>query len=349
MIFTYVIYNLALFFSVLFSTISERIKSTSNHIPLVLSFSVVFLFVGLRYNVGNDYQSYVYLFKSIVQGVNTHLEFGYYFINKLFASHFDGYKYAMIICAFITYLFLFLTLIREKILALGIFFIFTFELLFLTNDQIRQGLVIAVFLYAIYFIEQKKNYTYFLIITLAAILFHYSAFLLLPAYFINRKLISSYIWYIAIITSFVFYLKGFFQKILLNIISFIPYYGERYIKYAKFITPEELGSGLAVLFWVVLSLFIVSQQEKIKRPIIVNLYMLGMIIYLISLDFHLLSRAASYLFYIKILIFPLYIKNEKNIFFIITILTVALVFFELEVFLDLGKHGGFPYQTIFTE
>lgn len=349
MIFTYVVYNLALFFSVLFSAISERIKSTSNQIPLVLSFCVIFLFVGLRYNVGNDYQSYVFLFKSIKYGLDTHLEFGYFFLNKLFASHIDGYKYVMIICAFITYFFLYLTLVREKILALGVFFIFTYEFLFLSNDQVRQGLVIAVFLYSIHFIEQRKFYKYVLIISLSAVLFHYSAFLLLPAYFIKRKLISSYIWYVAIITSFIFYLKGFFQKVLLNIIGFIPYYGERYLKYAKFISPEELGSGLAVLLWVALALFIASQQEKIKRPIIVNLYLLGMIVYLISLDFHLLSRAASYLFYIKILIFPLYIKNEKNTFFIVTILAVAILFFELEVFLDLGKHGGFPYQTIFNE
>jgi len=349
MIFTLFIYNLALALNIFFAVCSEKIKSSSNHILIVLSFLVVFLFVGLRYNVGNDYEAYTYLYNAIRGGVNTHVEYGYYALNKVFSYNLDGYKYVMIVSSFITFLFLYMTLIRDKILSLGLFFVFTFEFLFLINDQVRQGVAISIFLFSIYYIEKRYFYKYLIFIISAALLFHYSALLLIPAYFIYRKKIASWIWFVAIIVSFIFYLKGFFQKILINLIAFIPYYGERYVKYSKFVTPEELGSGMAVLFWVLLALFIAYKQHKIERPVLINLYLFGMVFYLIFLDFHLLSRAAAYMFYIKILIFPLYLSVEKNMFFKITILVIALLFFELEVFLDLGKHGGFPYQTIFSK
>jgi hypothetical protein len=348
MSFTFIIYNVVLLFAVFFAAISEKTKSTSNHILIIASFLVVFLFVGLRHNVGNDYEGYVYLFNLIRYGVESRLEYGYYLLNTLFSESNNGYKYVMLAASFITFFFLFKTLIREKILALGIFFVFAFEFIFLIIDQVRQGIAIAMFLYAIQFIEQRKFYTYALIIISAGLLFHYSALFMLPVYFFYRKSIQSWVWCVAIIVSFVFYLKGFFQDILGDLIVLVPFYGARFGEVAKLLVAlERTGTGLAVIFWVIVSLYIALNQNKINRPLLVNLYLFGTVFFIVSLDFHLFSRVAYYLVYIKVLVLPIYIKREANSALKIGVLAIALLFFELEVFLELGTHGAFPYLSIF--
>ena len=349
MSFTFIIYNVALLFGVFFAAISERIKSTSNHIPIIASFLVVFLFVGLRHYVGNDYEAYVYLFSVIRNGITTRLEYGYYLLNKLFSESQDGYKYVMLACSFITFFFLFKTFIREKILALGILFLFAFELIFLMNDQVRQGVAIAVFLFAIQYIEQRKFYTYALILIATGLLFHYSILIMLPLYFMYRKPIPSWIWCIAIVVGFIFYSRGYFQNILGNLISIIPFYGERFGGSKHVLPIEKLGSGLAILFWVLMALYVAINQSKINRPLLVNIYLLGTVFFIVTLDFHIITRVAYYLVYVKILVFPIYIKKETNLALKIAVIAAAILFFEFEVFLELGTHGGYPYTTIFDE
>ena len=348
MSFTFIIYNLALLFAVLFATMSERIKSNSNHILIIASFVVVFLFVGLRHYVGNDYEAYVILFNAIRNGINTRLEYGFYFLNSIFSSSTHGYQYVMLASSFIAFFFLFKTFIRENVLALGIFFVFAFELIFLINDQVRQGIAIAIFLYAVQFIENREFYKYAIIMVATGVLIHYSALIMLPLYFMYRKPIRSWIWCVAIIIGYLVYSRGFFQNILGNLISIIPFYGERFGHSSKHIVAiEKLGSGLAVLFWVIMALYVAINQSKINRPLLTNIYLFGTVFFITTLDFHVITRVAFYLVYIKVLVLPIYIKNENNWTLKLGVLAIALLFFELEVFLELGTHGGYPYQTIF--
>lgn len=345
---TFIIYNVALLFGVLFAYISERIKSSSNHILIVASFLVVSLFVGLRHYVGNDYEAYVVLFNAIRNGINTRLEYGYFLLNSMFTESIYGYKYVMLISSFITFFFLFKTFIKEQILALGIFFVFAFELIFLINDQVRQGIAIAIFLYAIQFIEKREFYKYIITMVITGVLIHYSALIMLPVYFVYRRHIPTWIWCTTIGLGFIIYSKGFFQNILGSLISIIPFYGDRFGHEAEFIEAiEKLGTGLAVLFWVIIGLYIALNQKKINRPVLVNLYLFGTVFFIVTLDFHVITRVAFYLVYIKVLVLPLYIKNENNRMLKFGVLAIALLFFELEVFLELGTHGGFPYKTIF--
>jgi hypothetical protein len=348
MSFTFIIYNVTVLFAVFFAAISERIKSNSNHIPIIASFLAVFLFIGLRHYVGNDYEAYVYLFKTIQNEINTRLEYGFYALNRLFSGPINGYKYVMLVSGFIAVFFLYKTFIREKVLALGIFFVFAFELIFLINDQVRQGVAIAIFLYAIQFIEKREIYKYALIIIATGLLLHYSALIMLPVYFMYRKPLPSWMWCAALVVGFVFYSRGFFQNILGNLIAVIPFYGDRFGHNSKHIVPiEKLGSGLAVLFWVIIAVYVAINQSKIKRPLLVNMYLFGTVFFIITLDFHVITRVAFYLVYIKVLVLPLYIKNETNWVLKLGVLAIAVLFFELEIFLELGTHGGFPYKTIF--
>ena len=102
---------------------------------------------------------------------------------------------------------------------------------------------------------------------------------LIPVYFKENpdyfRLALSWIWCVAIVVAFVFYSRGFFHNILGNLIAMIPFYGERFGD-SRYIVPlEKLGSGLAVLFWVIMSLYIAINQNKINRPLLVNLYLFG--------------------------------------------------------------------------
>jgi len=230
---------------------------------------------------------------------------------------------------------------------------FTTELLIMTNDQIRQGIAISIFLYAIRFIEEEKPFKYFLSIVFASTMFHFSAIILLPLYFISKIRINRIIWILIILTTLVLSFKGAFNNILDYILDIFPKY-QKYKKIALQLQISEMGSGLGILYHVVILLPVAIFQKKINRPVITNLVLLGLIVFLISKDFLITKRVTFYLLFVNFIALSLFLKMIVTKYTVrymlnIMILVTCFLYFQIQNLYAKEQFGAIPYRSFLFE
>ena len=347
MIYSFVVYNIYFFLSVLFAFISEKIKAIKSF-ALFLSFFFIVSLCGLRYNVGTDYESYVTIFDNIKLDNFVIIEPGYYFLNKIFLKFDFGYYFVFFTCSFVTYFILFYTLSREKILSLGLFFTFTFGFVFLSNNIIRQGLVIPIFFYSIQFIHDKKLASYFITIIFCS-LFHYSAILLMPIYWIWNFNIKQKSWAAIISLCFLLSFSNFYKSYIIKLISLAPKYSGYLLSGGE--EHSAIKSGMTMIVVYLLNLFIIFNYKHVKSnskfKLYYNLYLSGISISFLTMNISFLFRFSYYLTSLIIIILPLMIQNmnyNNKKYFYCFIVIISLVFlFKALVFND---HGCSPYNSL---
>ena len=347
------IYTLCLVLTLYFAHLYEKTQGVNKNVYLFSSFLIVFLLCSLRFYVGNDYGGYVRIFEDAMFDRQTYVEPGFYFMNKIFSFSKIGYLYVIALSSFITLFFLFKVMVRNNILFYGIFFMFTAELLIMTNDQIRQGLAISVFLFAIKFIEEKKPYKYVLSIFLASMMFHFSAIILLPLYFIEKIKLNRIVWVIIILITLFLSFTGVFNNILDYVLDIFPKY-QKYKKIAVQLQISEMGSGLGILYHVVILLPIAIYQKKINRPVITNLVLLGLIVFLVSKDFLITKRVTFYLLFVNYIALALFLRMKVEKYSLrhvlnVVILLTCFLYFHIQNLYAKEQFGAIPYRTFLFE
>ncbi|OUN62766.1 MULTISPECIES: EpsG family protein [Butyricimonas] len=340
----------AMLFASMFAYIGNHERSVfKRKCYIVLSFLVIILFCGCRFFVGNDYANYTYAFQSYKNnGYSAVYEPGFDFLYYVFADNPCGYIYVFFIATIVTYYFIFKTLVREDCLSWGIYFTFALGFLICANDQIRQCIAISIFIYSIKFIERGEFIKY-LCCVLGACLFHYSAIVLIGAYFIRFIKFSRFVWGVLIISAYFLYLIGFWQEYVVRLMLVIPHYGELAVSSMRFLQAAETSSGLGILFKVCLALSIVITYNKLQKPLLAKIYLCGSFLGIVSVGFLLLERVSFYMLYTNILVFPLLIKNRKVKIISTAVITVSFLYYVLQFYFGLEKHGAVPYRTIFFE
>lgn len=314
-----------------------------------IAFLIVFLFCSCRYYVGNDYGNYVYAFTKYRDWGNYSVfEPGFDFLYFLFGSNPVGYLWVFAIAAFITYFFVFKALIREHSVTWGVYFLFTLGFLTCANDQIRQGIAIAIFIYATRFIQSGEFKKYLCCIA-GAFLFHYSALVLIFAYFIRNVKFSGWIWAILIIGAYALHLIGFWQDYMARLIMKIPYYGEIYAQSVRFLIAEETSSGVGVLFIACLGLSMALVYNKLQRPLFATIYLCGTLLQIVSIGFMAIERVSYYMVFTNILAFPLLLKCRRTKYIGIGVVVATFLYYSLQSYYGLEKHGAVPYRTFFYE
>lgn len=153
-----------------------------------LGFFIVAAFAALRYDYGNDYNSYKRTYEAVQGGIETvNKEPLYIFLNKITPSFYMLTAITALFFVWVVY-----RLVKKQLvgiyqgMALLIFIVNPY--LFLMNlSAIRQCLAMCIFIIAIKYIQERKAVKYILLILLAS-LFHTSALVLLPVYiFVNDK------------------------------------------------------------------------------------------------------------------------------------------------------------------
>jgi hypothetical protein len=349
MISSYIIYHIAFFFCVFFAFLAEKVKDVRF---LGVFFSLLFIVAlnGFRYNVGTDYESYKTIFEIIAIDGFVITEPGYYLINKLFQNFKDGYIYVFFIFSLLTYLILFYTLLREKILFWGLFFSFAFGFVFLSNNIIRQALVIPIFFYAIRFIYEKKI-TYYLLSVLICSLFHYSALLLIPFFWIYKINFKQKVWFLIISVCFLLSYTQDFKFLITKIISFAPKYAGYLVYGGEDIKAVKSGATMIIIYFF--NLFILSTQNKNlpneKTKIYYNLYLLGVSISFLTMNISFLFRFSYYLTSLIVIVIPFMIKSTKNLqtkyLYSILFVMISLLFWYKALWFN--DHGCMPYISLF--
>ncbi|MEO8416840.1 MAG: EpsG family protein [Ginsengibacter sp.] len=326
---------------------------------LLIAFVILFVFLALRYNYGNDYRGYFEGFKQI-NGVTTvqyfsddyHFEAGWIFLCRIFKPF--GF-FTMVACLALFNSWAYYRFIK-RFVPLNYYWLAVFIYVFspgmmLTNcSAMRQSLAIGLFLLAIEFINKKKMIYYFLLIGLAS-LFHQSALVLIPFYFLGRlNLRLKWYWQISLV--------GLFLSLFLFSNSISPFINRiissNFSQYELYDTSTQVGSGIGVLilsFFYCLVLYWEPYQDE-KDSILFKLSFISYFFIPLSLILVMLTRIGMYFQVANMAVFPLlYVSLNKSIWknlniFILILFTLYsfYVFFHSETY---GESFG-TYKTIFS-
>ena len=298
--------------TLIFSTMLSFLKENTKKI-LLLPFAVLFIFAALRYDYGNDYMSYANIFKNLTR-YDYNLLIGeelFVLLNKISPSY-----QVMLIVVSLFFLFMVYKLISENVnieyfgIAFLIFVINPY--LFLVNlSAVRQSIAIALFIIAIEFAYKRKIIPYIIFIAIAT-LFHNSAIVLLPIYFIaNGKELKKW-QIITVVGIFIFILLtpdvlfGFIEEVL----SFLD--NANYNYYFDNGTENSLRATFLSALYGVYVLMNINRLSG-KKLMFAKLYLLSIAFAVLAIRLSMLTRIQMYFDIFSVVAIPAIIEeNYKN-------------------------------------
>jgi hypothetical protein len=314
-------------------------------ISYLTPFIVIIILNGFRDNVGTDYPVYINIFYQIKHNIPSLMEYGFYWINKLFINKQDGYRYVLLVSSLISYFFMFKVIIREKIFVYGVFFIFTFGFVFTSNNIVRQSIVIPFFYWSVIYIEQKKILKYLSCILLA-FLFHRSALFLIPFYWVDKIKLSNLKWIALLCLSTLISFSNLIPTIITKIVILLP----KYQAYALSEYSSGIKSGATNIIYALVYLILLHYKylfENRREKIFLNIFLVGINISFVCMTVDFMYRISFYFIFSLIIVIPILIKKLENrnnkiiitIFFII----ISLLFWYKTMLLN--DHGCIPYNS----
>ncbi|MBR2368764.1 MAG: EpsG family protein [Paludibacteraceae bacterium] len=271
-------------------------------IYFVMSASIIAIFAGLRYKTGADWSIYVPSFYEMPKlGNIENWEVGYYWINLVFYHVFGNYY----VLQFVASVFLLYSVAKffwrftdYPMMSLLLFF-----MIFIYNDilmaQVRQSVALAILLFSYEYILNKSLGKFVLIVILAC-LFHISALVVLPMYFMT-KIIPNYILIVLVLLFQIFY---FVPETTAYIVKFfLPYMPDRlerigniYVNDVLFGGKSEFNTGLYYIAGVLLSvivIYFISDKDE-RKSFLLNSLAIAMIIDALSTSMFILGRFQAY-------------------------------------------------------
>lgn len=276
-----------------------------------------FLF-GVRYNVGNDYWSYLEIYDSYAhhEVLREDLEGGFALFTRLMAQAGIHYSVYFSLIAFLQIFLLYYTFRKEGYLFPFLAFMIMSGAFLGWMSVIRQSLVWCLFVYAIPFIKQKKLIPYMLCIAIGFTI-HKTALLLVPIYFIFKSG-KDYLRNIPLQLTLLFgslLLSGVsvWSQYLKNIDIILAFTGleERYSNVENILAlDEEYAYGPRTWLIFLLNVILIFYSNKIKETfssssisIYYNLYFIGTCINLLLVGNHALQRPFLFFVNMNIIVF----------------------------------------------
>ncbi len=231
----------------------------------IIIVTVLIIFAGLRKNVGLDYDNYELLYswlkdKSLVTG---NIDYGWFFLNRILPS----FRVVLIATAFLTVMIkwsAFQNLLNGQYIATAFFFYFTTLFMYYDMGIIRQGVSIGLCYYSIKYIKRRS--VYFFICIGIAFLFHTSALVFMPLYFMGNKEYSRRFYYG--ILGLLFTASALVESLRNIIIPLIGRFGGGLINYRlNFYDSYDVDFNMDSLFFSFLrrAMFLIFFIEIYKR------------------------------------------------------------------------------------
>lgn len=229
--------------------------------------------------VGNDYANYYTYYNNIASGRGQDVEIGYKLINIFVARTGLGFQWVYFITCFIAYTLLIFCIRKySQNYALSYLLFFSGGFFFLLGlNQIRQFVAVGCVFYAFQFIENKKPLFYFALVIIGG-LFHVTAYIMLPFYFILGKKIRLSMYTAGAVT--ILPINFFFNDIMTWLFkTFMPrYLNSNYISRTYELNVPYLTM---ILVTTVVVMFLVSRQKEelsVTDRVFFNACLIGMII-----------------------------------------------------------------------
>ena len=337
----------------------RKVYNSSNNIlydnvSIRIVFFSLLMISGMRYEIGTDYENYRSIFyllngyasqaKTDINNLYT-LEPGYILINYFFGYFPGGFYLVIFFVCCITLFFLFKSLSAlngdYKYLALLIIILHAF--VFLMQNQIRQAASIAIFIYSIRYVNSGNYVRFFFINAFSALLFHYSAIMLLPIYAVRYFKFNSMSMAISIAFIFVLSSIGFFQNTFSQIISSLPIYSV-YINSDTYSSNSSLSivNIITIIYFSFLLILFNNGRNESK------IFFIGIVLFCAFSNFSILLRLSNYLLYVKIISIPLLISdmnNSSNR----RVIGVSFLIYSLLMYVNaaaINSGGNFPYRSL---
>ncbi len=334
-------------------------KYKNAQFSLKISFSLIFIFLALRYNFGNDYEGYLRGFIEVnhvaqIDYFNNsfHFEPGWLFLCRLFKPiGFFGMTAVLALFNCAVYYRFIKKFVPIKYYWLAVFlYIFSPEFMLIHASAMRQSLAISIFIFSLDYLYRKDAIRYFLCIGIAWF-FHSSALILFPIYFLsysnwkmNKKttviLVTIFISLFMVLNS----IGSFLNK-------FIATYFNQYEIYQD---KGVIGTGLGVIYLSILFILVLhfeNSQNK-ETSLIFRIAIISFLFIPLSLPIQLIGRVAMYFTPATIITYPiiqmsLKKSNYKTI-FIVSLISMT-IFNYIQFFLsEINRNYYGTYHTIFT-
>ena len=319
------------------------------NINLFLGSLILVVFAGFRASsVGTDTNNYVGIFKSVnrsnLTGMDSSLEYLFVILNKTAYFFYEDYISLLISIAIITIYFNIRVISKLSVnLGLSVFIYITLGGYVFFFNGARQAIAVAVFSMAILQIYNKnlKRYIFWVFI---ATLFHKTAMVMLPLYFLNLNKFSLKK---SVAIGFIFTVSILFMSTLLSLAS-----DNVIARYSVYEDRGASGAYILTFFYIINTIFLIYLKKKIsilhlkEYDFFLNLCVVHTIIYIAVQvtggDINLI-RLASYFQLGFILIYPIVFKEIK----MLKELGPRLLFFGVHIFfyfIYLGKMSSLvPY------
>lgn len=328
---------------------------------LKVSFFLIFLFLALRYDFGNDYPAYLQKFFVINQYAYIdyfykflhYYEPGWIFLCRLFEPL--GF-FAMIAALALFNCVVYYRFIRKYVPPtyywLAVFlYVFSPGFMLIHSSAMQQSVAIALFILSFDYLYKKDAIRYFLCIGLAS-LFHYSALILLPVYFLGLFNWKANNITAIIIFSFYLFLYMFGELIMPHLTLFISTHFERYVIYLG--VSAEIGTGLGIVFYSILFIFVLYYKkfQNKEKALLFKIVILGYFFIPMGLLIMMLGRVGMYFQVATLAVFPILLLNIKNP-VLKNLILASLIFITIHSFYaffqyDIWREAFSTYQTIFS-
>ena len=342
-------------------------SNKSNKHGLKISIFIIFLFLALRYDFGNDYMGYLEMFREIYIHASWGIasfnikgnEIGWFYLNRIFGLlGYNGF-FAMVavLAAFncnILYRFI-RKYVPSRYYWFAIF-LYTFQVsqMLTLSSAMRQAVAVSVFMLAIDFIIKKEPIKYLILIFIAT-LFHTSAVVLFPFIifaYINRRIKLIHIAIIFVIFTILAYsVNETFQYI--NIITSDQYINDYtyYLKDVESVSSPKLGAGFMLNIIIYFIVMYYSRFEtKNTNNLLFKIAIMSFLIIPLGFSIQLIGRLNFYLMPVFLAVFPLVfdkMNGLKRYSYIGIVILFTLYDFYIFFNMDLWKSFR-VYHTIFT-
>lgn len=367
---TYIVYFGLLFFVITVAFLSKRgfilssnktIEPQTAYIYLLPLVAISLAFVsGVRYEVGVDWRGYLEAYLSLRDtGFDRSLlerwEYGYLLLNQFFAVLGADHKWMFFTVALIGWV-IYTRSIPLSLLPMALFFTFTSEIYFWSNNAVRQFVAASFFLFSLRYVAKKSIIKYTASLILGS-LFHVSVLLLWPLYFLlGRMPLNKFLVPAAVFVSFVvgqLNIYGFalqwMEDNLQGLASMLGY--GHYLAVLSYTSEVDLDLGLG-FYWIVLTNLIVAvvgthfnKRDDFSR-ILLTAFVIGAVLFNLFYASQLMGRVFIYLIFLKpvLLAYCIALMSNSNIGISFKFGLVLCYVFIFVAAIERSSHQCCPYQ-----
>ncbi|MBM3418370.1 MAG: EpsG family protein [Bacteroidetes bacterium] len=361
------VYIILVIFAVFFTWL-QQVGAMKN--GMKLSYFLVFLFLALRYDYGNDYSSYFngYLRLQSLQDEDFYFkgnEVGWLYLNYFFKYVFGDIGFHIMLANIAAFTCFVLYRLTTKYIPPK-YYAFAIALLLLESNNIlvlssamRQSIAVGIFLLSFDYLLQRKYLYYFAGIVLASF-FHTSALIFIVLIVLNIVNWRIYLPYVFLVFFGLFFLLNNLDYIFDQVNVLLESQESVYLAYLiQGKEKNKYGLGFALYVFIYLSVLIVNRKThyNIEQNTIVKIVIVMLFLSILGIAVQMAGRLSFYIFPLVVTAYSLTLLNLEKfkfdrtpIFSRLSIL-IIVVFFTYQNYMFWQSEVYSPYfleyKTIF--